>query len=53
MALKETLRKIPKGAEVYIDISKVHFMDHDIDQLLSEFMQTAKERGIDADLKKK
>jgi MFS superfamily sulfate permease-like transporter len=53
MALKETLRKIPKGAEVYIDISKVHFMDHDINQMISEFMQTAKERGIDADLKKK
>lgn len=53
MALKETLRKIPKGAEVYIDISKVHFMDHDINQLLNEFILTAKERGIEADLKNK
>ncbi|MEN9730096.1 MAG: Carbonate dehydratase [Bacteroidota bacterium] len=53
MALKEALRKIPKGSEVYIDISKVHFMDHDINQLILEFIATAHERGIDADLKKK
>jgi MFS superfamily sulfate permease-like transporter len=53
MALKEALRKIPQGSEVYIDISKVHFMDHDINQLIQEFIVTAHERGIDADLKKK
>jgi len=53
MALKETLRKIPRGSEVYIDMSKVHFMDHDIDLLIKEFIATAHERGIEADLKKK
>lgn len=53
MALKEALRKIPQGAEVFIDTSKVHFMDHDIKQLIQEFIETAQERGIDADLKKK
>ena len=53
MSLKETLRKIPSGAEVYIDLSKVHFMDHDIKQLIDEFIATAHERGIEADLKKK
>jgi MFS superfamily sulfate permease-like transporter len=53
MALKEALRKIPAGSEVYIDMSKVHFVDHDIRQLIDEFVATAHERGIDADLKKK
>jgi MFS superfamily sulfate permease-like transporter len=53
MSLKETLRKIPTGSEVYIDTTKVHFMDHDIKQLLDEFIATAHERGIEVDLKKK
>ena len=53
MALKETLRKIPTGTEVYIDISKIHFMDHDINLLIQEFINTAPERGIEVDLKKK
>ncbi len=53
MSLKETLRKIPQGSEVFIDISKVHFMDHDINLLIQEFIATAHERGIEADLKKK
>jgi MFS superfamily sulfate permease-like transporter len=53
MAIKEALRKIPRGTDVYIDISKVHFIDHDINQLLQEFITTANERGIEAELKKK
>jgi MFS superfamily sulfate permease-like transporter len=53
MSLKETLRKIPNGSEVYIDMSKVHFMDHDITLLIQEFIATAHERGIEADLKQK
>lgn len=53
MSLKETLRKIPAGSEVYIDATKVHFMDHDINLLIQEFISTAKERGIEVDLKKK
>jgi MFS superfamily sulfate permease-like transporter len=53
MSLKETLRKIPAGSEVFIDTSKVHFMDHDINLLIQEFMSTAQERGIEVDLKKK
>lgn len=53
MSLKEALRKIPNGSEVYIDVSKVHFMDHDIALLIQEFIATAPERGIEADLKKK
>jgi MFS superfamily sulfate permease-like transporter len=53
MALKEALRKIPAGSEVFIDISKVHFMDHDINLLIQEFIATAHERGIEADLKNK
>ena len=53
MQLKEALRKIPEGAEVYIDTTKVHFMDHDINLLIQEFISTAQERGIEVDLKKK
>jgi MFS superfamily sulfate permease-like transporter len=53
MSLKETLRKIPAGSEVFIDISKVHFMDHDIKLIIDEFIATASERGIEADLKMK
>jgi MFS superfamily sulfate permease-like transporter len=53
MAIKEALRKINKGSDVYIDISKVHFMDHDINLLLQEFIATAHERGIEAELKKR
>jgi MFS superfamily sulfate permease-like transporter len=53
MALKEALRTIPPGTEVYIDVSKVHFMDHDIKQLIEEFIASAHERGIEADIKKK
>lgn len=53
LALKETFRKIPQGSEVYIDASKVHFIDHDIKLLISEFMSTAKERGIEVDFKQK
>jgi hypothetical protein len=34
-------------------MSKVHFVDHDIRQLIDEFVATAHERGIDADIKKK
>ncbi|MHA8098107.1 SulP family inorganic anion transporter [Aquirufa aurantiipilula] len=53
MALKETFRKIPSGSEVYIDTTKVHFMDHDIQLLIQEFINTAHERGIEAEIKKK
>ncbi|MEY3645547.1 MAG: Carbonate dehydratase [Bacteroidota bacterium] len=53
MSLKENLRKIPAGSEVFIDTTKVHFMDHDIHLLIQEFISTAKERGIEVDLKKK
>ena len=53
MSLKEALRKIPTGSEVYIDTTKVHFMDHDIHLLIQEFISTAQERGIEVDLKKR
>lgn len=53
LSLKEAFRKIPQGSVVYIDASKVHFLDHDIKLLISEFMSTAKERGIDVDFKQK
>jgi len=31
----------------------VHFMDHDIHLLIQEFISTAPERGIEADIKKR
>jgi MFS superfamily sulfate permease-like transporter len=53
LSLKEEFRKIPKGSEVFIDASKVRFMDHDIKLLINEFMSTAKERGIEVEFKQK
>jgi hypothetical protein len=53
LSLKEAFRKIPTGSQVYIDASKVHFMDHDIKLLINEFMSAAKERDIDVDFKQK
>ncbi len=53
MSLKETLRQIPAGSEVFIDTSKAHFMDHDIHLLIQEFISTAQDRGIEADIKKR
>jgi MFS superfamily sulfate permease-like transporter len=53
LALKETLRKIKPGKTVYIDVSKAHFIDHDINLLIQEFITTAPERGIEIDFKKK
>jgi MFS superfamily sulfate permease-like transporter len=53
LALKEVLRKIEKGKMVYLDASKVHFMDHDINLLIEEFVNTAPNRGIQVDYKKK
>jgi MFS superfamily sulfate permease-like transporter len=53
MAIKEALRKIPTGSEVYIDTSKVHFIDHDIKLMLQQFSESAQKRGISIDYKKK
>jgi len=53
LALKEALRKIQNGKMVYLDASKVHFMDHDINLLIEEFIITAPNRGIQVDYKKK
>ena len=53
LALKEALRKIETGKMVYIDVSKAHFIDHDINLLIQEFISTAPERGIEVDYKKK
>lgn len=53
MELKEVLRTIPSGSEVFIDVSKVHFMDYDINLLLDEFIVGAPARGIETDLKKR
>lgn len=53
MELKEVLRTIPSGSEVFIDVSKVHFMDYDINLLLDEFIAGAPARGIETDLKKR
>ncbi|RXK48164.1 SulP family inorganic anion transporter [Aquirufa rosea] len=50
MAIKEVFRKIPSGTEVYIDTTKVHFMDHDIQLLIQEFISSARERGIEAEI---
>jgi hypothetical protein len=38
---------------VYIDASKAHFIDHDIKLMLQEFSESAQERGISVDYKKR
>lgn len=50
--LKETLRKINKGSNVYIDTSKAFFIDHDIQILINEFILSCPEKGIQIDFKK-
>lgn len=44
--LKQVLRKIPDHADLIIDGARIHFIDHDIYELLSEFTAGAPYRHI-------
>lgn len=45
--LKARLRELPDGAYVIIDGSRAHYVDHDADETLREFEQSAAFRGIE------
>jgi MFS superfamily sulfate permease-like transporter len=45
--LKARLRELPDGAYVIIDGTRAHYVDHDADETLREFEQSAPYRGIE------
>jgi MFS superfamily sulfate permease-like transporter len=49
--LKEALRKLPDNCYVCIDGTKAMFIDNDIDDVINDFKEAAKYRGIDVELK--
>jgi MFS superfamily sulfate permease-like transporter len=46
ITLKQSLEKIPSGANVLIDLSKCQFIDHDISEMLEDFNIHAKKEDI-------
>jgi MFS superfamily sulfate permease-like transporter len=51
--LRKTFREIPRGAYVIIDGSRSPFIDNDIIETISDFMQSSENRGIKVELKKR
>ena len=45
--LNQALNRIPEGASVILDGRNAEFIDHDIQEIIREFEQGAKDRGID------
>ncbi|RVU25812.1 SulP family inorganic anion transporter [Sandaracinomonas limnophila] len=52
MTLKTILQKIPENSLVFIDAKQAHFMDHDIQLMLKEYMETANLKNIEIDYQK-
>ncbi|MEY2792405.1 MAG: Carbonate dehydratase [Bacteroidota bacterium] len=52
MSIKNTLQNIPPNSLVFIDAHHAQFIDHDIQLLLKEFMETAPSKNIEIDYKK-
>lgn len=48
--LKARLRELPDGAYVVIDGTRAQYLDHDVDEILREFEQSAPFRGIEIEL---
>ena len=46
------LEKIPRGAYVIIDGTKSIFIDHDITELIKDFVDSAPYKGITVELKR-
>lgn len=42
----EYFEQIPEGAQVLIDAKRAEFIDHDIEEVLNDFMNTAEDRNI-------
>jgi MFS superfamily sulfate permease-like transporter len=51
IALKRTLAQIPNGSQVSIDGGGAMFIDHDIMELIHEFQDSCKSRGINTELR--
>jgi MFS superfamily sulfate permease-like transporter len=51
--LKHHLRQIPDGATVIIDTTRADFVDHDVSELLDEFIAKAPQRGIAIDYRQR
>jgi len=49
--LKKSLARVPDGAHVLIDLSRVGFIDHDNIDILADFREAAPGRGITATIK--
>lgn len=52
MSIKSALQKIPNDSTVFIDAKNAQFIDHDIQLILKEFIETAPDKNIEIDLKK-
>lgn len=44
--LKNKLNSVPDGAQVVLDLSRVHFMDKDNIDMINDFAETARQRGV-------
>ena len=51
MVVKNTLQKIPENSLVFIDAKQAQFIDHDIQILLKQFIETAHLKNIEIDYK--
>jgi MFS superfamily sulfate permease-like transporter len=51
--LRKTFREIPRGSYVIIDGSRSPFIDNDIIETINDFIQSAKNREIKVELKKR
>ena len=51
--LRKTFREIPEGSYVIIDGSRSSFIDNDIIETISDFMQSAENKEIKVELKKR
>lgn len=51
--LRSMLLQIPNGSHVIIDSSRSVFLDHDIDETIRDFMESAKHKDITIEIKNK
>ena len=49
--LRRKLRELPNGASIVMDGSRALFIDHDIEEIVSDFQQLADHKNIEVELK--
>ncbi|MEY4383359.1 MAG: Carbonate dehydratase [Bacteroidota bacterium] len=52
MSIKNTLQNIPPNSMLFIDATHAHFIDHDIQLMLNDFIESAAIKNIEIDFKK-